>query len=1253
MKRILSLVLALVLVLGSVPVAFAADQSAGDMLKAAGFVAGDQDGNLNEDQSLTREQMMVLIAEMNGVKEEAATFSIPADFSDVQEDDWFAPYVWYAFYQGWTAGMGDGSFGAGVAVDSKMAATFMLKALDYDVTDYNASVEQAADMGIEIVASDALTRGEGFDAMWSTVNLPKQGSDVDLGVELGKIEAEVEEVVEVTAALDSAEAMSNTHVEVVFEEAIEAASAADFTIVEKADSAEAVEVLDVVYVDGDTVLLETASMDEGTAYSVVVGETSVSFTGIAKESDSPDVDSITGKDEGLVEVVFDMNVDSETATDVANYSINKEGTVVGAEMDGNDTVLLTIEGFETKTSKKMTVENIVSLDGVKMSKTVKTFSPDFDADAPEIDAVTASPFNNVEVIIDFDDDHGVDKATAEDVANYAIDGLEVLAAVATYQDEDAQDDYYDRVVLTTEEQSKSVKYDLEVLYMMDGSTAMNATDEVLEDDFRAGSADDMEPSVKGTPEFNNMTEIEIVFDEDNALDPVTALDLSNYSFEDDELDVVDIAFDDEDDNAVAYDDDGGDQQDFDGHDSEITLILTVKGAEEDERYKLEIEGVTDIYGNEMDDDSFRVEIDAEVKTSTPIDTVNTVDLETVEVVFEKAADYGALVEDTAEDATNYEIEGLGAAIEAEMDGQTVTLTVPEMTVGKTYTLTVNNVENKWGYAAEDLSKTFIATADENDETQPEVEDVDFSIQGSLEVVFSEVMDNTNVTAKTVTVRNTEDSTTYTASAYDVDEDTIYFNVMAENDAHPEVEYEIVSFNAEVVDMAGNTVDYTDKDEEFDTDTKFDADEDALEVSNIFQENGREFYVYFDDTVEVANAVITSLAFDSSKDDGDAADYASATAFDAEVDSDDDTLVILTLQSGTFDDDEEIYLFDFSTDIDDELGRNVMVERIDVDAEYDDEDAPEIDEVAVIDNKTIKVYFNEPLRSDGSWSLIDDDDDDVDFTIDDFDYGEDIIKIVVNGTLDSDVDYTLTVDNAPKDLAGNDYEEEGDEWVFAGVDTDPVDDDTYFFIKNATQAEVSMDGGFGYTQAEGDALIGTDADDFVLTVVGNDDLTYNEDYFVTYDADSEKFLVSFINSGSADEVTMFFDVDTSFKASVDGYTTQAANGLLEFDDVVAGDVTTADNGANIDIIVPFDGYDDDEYDNETFEVYIVVDADSDDDIDGYTLVSSTPVQDDNDVTFTIADGDYAAEDYVFVVKDENGLVVVATAGLEQAKFAENE
>lgn len=46
--------LAAALVLGSVPAGFAATATAGETLKGYGLVAGDTNGNLNEDKTITR-----------------------------------------------------------------------------------------------------------------------------------------------------------------------------------------------------------------------------------------------------------------------------------------------------------------------------------------------------------------------------------------------------------------------------------------------------------------------------------------------------------------------------------------------------------------------------------------------------------------------------------------------------------------------------------------------------------------------------------------------------------------------------------------------------------------------------------------------------------------------------------------------------------------------------------------------------------------------------------------------------------------------------------------------------------------------------------------------------------------------------------------------------------------------------------------------------------------------------------------------
>lgn len=55
---------------------------------------------------------------------------------------------------------------------------------------------------------------------------------------------------------------------------------------------------------------------------------------------------------------------------------------------------------------------------------------------------------------------------------------------------------------------------------------------------------------------------------------------------------------------------------------------------------------------------------------------------------------------------------------------------------------------------------------------------------------------------------------------------------------------------------------------------------------------------------------------------------------------------------------------------------------------------------------------------------------IDLDDDGFDLGEDMVKLVLESgeELDSDFDYTLKIKTEPKDLAGNKYEDEDDEWV---------------------------------------------------------------------------------------------------------------------------------------------------------------------------------------------------------------------------------
>lgn len=185
MKKVLSLVLVLAMVLGMMPV-FAAGETGADQLYKYGFIAGNN-GDLMVDKELTRAEMAVLVAEMNGLKEEAANYAAPANFSDVEAGKWYTPYVAYGQANGWWAGYPDGSFKPEIGMSGQEFAAVLMNALKYDFT-WNTVVADSAAIGVTVKTTD-FTRGAAFDSMWAAVNMPVKGEEVALGVKLGRLES--------------------------------------------------------------------------------------------------------------------------------------------------------------------------------------------------------------------------------------------------------------------------------------------------------------------------------------------------------------------------------------------------------------------------------------------------------------------------------------------------------------------------------------------------------------------------------------------------------------------------------------------------------------------------------------------------------------------------------------------------------------------------------------------------------------------------------------------------------------------------------------------------------------------------------------------------------------------------------------------------------------------------------------------------------------------------------------------------------
>lgn len=140
MKKVLSFVLVLTLVLGSFSMAFAGNLTdadkisqgeAVDVMVATGIIAGYPDGSFGPDKNVTREQMAKMIAVlMNGGEDIGAYYASASKFTDTQ--GWSAGYVAYCASKGIIAGRDAKTFDPLANVTATEAAKMLLVALGYN-----------------------------------------------------------------------------------------------------------------------------------------------------------------------------------------------------------------------------------------------------------------------------------------------------------------------------------------------------------------------------------------------------------------------------------------------------------------------------------------------------------------------------------------------------------------------------------------------------------------------------------------------------------------------------------------------------------------------------------------------------------------------------------------------------------------------------------------------------------------------------------------------------------------------------------------------------------------------------------------------------------------------------------------------------------------------------------------------------------------------------------------------------------------
>lgn len=133
-KRLIPLLLAacLAAALCAVPAGAASEEDAVRTVKALGIMVGDENGDMNLDQNVTRAQFAKLLTASSRYKDSVGEGTGYSLYSDVKSGHWASEYIRLAAEQGWMTGYTDGSFRPDGVITLEEACAATLRLLGYN-----------------------------------------------------------------------------------------------------------------------------------------------------------------------------------------------------------------------------------------------------------------------------------------------------------------------------------------------------------------------------------------------------------------------------------------------------------------------------------------------------------------------------------------------------------------------------------------------------------------------------------------------------------------------------------------------------------------------------------------------------------------------------------------------------------------------------------------------------------------------------------------------------------------------------------------------------------------------------------------------------------------------------------------------------------------------------------------------------------------------------------------------------------------
>ncbi len=655
-KKFIALFLAFALMFSTLTIAFAnttiSDEAA--IAEAIGMLKGEGNGVTPEYLATqpTRLQAAIMYLRLRGLEEEALAWTGTANFPDGENYVWEGGEAIMAYLKshpelGWQGA--DGMFLPNAKINAQSFYKVMLEALGYKqnsvdvIGDFTwaGTFNFAADLGMVSVADVTnFTVNDLAIATLEALVIPVKNSEMTLIatlVEAGIIDMETAILVglyEDPATVELENAITAA------EEAI-AALPAVVTLAHKAHVEVARALVDAVAaLDAEAVIENIAVLEAAEAVIVELEEAAADAEAreaakAALEAAMKSVSAIANNkiQITLSEAITSVEVSSFEVKNAANNAIEVKSATLSA--DGK-TVTLVTEAQVPYTVYSVKVNN----------KSMQYVAVMTDSVKPTATAVVDG-YNRVKITFN----EAVDKAMAENIANYTIDNnLTVLKA--------ALNETGTVVILTTAQQVVGTIYKITVQNVADVSGNVMDKYEVL---FGGMAKDTTKPTATAVVIANNM--VRVTFSE--VVDKEMAENIANYAI-DNGLTVLKAEL-----NTAG-----------------TIVILTTSEQAVGTIYKITVQNVADIDGNVMD--KYETLFGGMAKDTTkPTVLSATVSTNTkITVTFDKAMD-----KVVAENIANYTVDNGLVVLKAELNaaGTVVTLTTSEQTVGTIYKVTVQNV----------------------------------------------------------------------------------------------------------------------------------------------------------------------------------------------------------------------------------------------------------------------------------------------------------------------------------------------------------------------------------------------------------------------------------------------------------------------------------------------------------------------------------------------------------------------------------